>query len=142
VPLVLTNAGELVLLRWLLKETNLTAMTFSLHLFKNNITVNRNTVVGDFTEATFGSYAAKALTRANWTSPVTVSDKALSTYTSTAQQWSSNGGAPETIYGYYITDDDTGTALWAENFAQSRIVAEFDTIDVLPVATLDSEFNP
>lgn len=139
-PLIVPNAGELVLLRWLLKEVSLSSMNQTLRLFSNNVTIDKNTVVAGLTEATFTGYVPIPLARGSWVSPVTVADRAVTTYTSTSSVFTATVGTSNTIYGYYVTDDVTGTCLWAENFPAPLSMIAGATLTILPTFTLDSEF--
>jgi hypothetical protein len=57
-------------------------------------------------------------------SAVTVSNKAESSYGSSARSWTC-GTTGNTIYGYWVANP-TNTVLWAERFAVSRVLANGD----------------
>lgn len=140
-PLVTSNTGELKLLDYMLRAVN-TSENFLLRLFSNNATPAGTSVISDFTEATFTSYAALTLTRGTWASAAT-SDfgggtiKAYSTY---AQQTFTCGTTGDTIYGYYMTTVG-GALLWAEKFASPRVLSNTDELLVTPFFSLNSETN-
>lgn len=72
---------------------------YTLRLFTNNYTPVTTSVVGNFTEATFTSYAAVALS--GWTAAAVTAHVASTTanpITFTAS------GAYQSIYGWYVTD--------------------------------------
>jgi hypothetical protein len=143
--LVTTNAGELMLLDYMLKQTSIsdtpTSGGYIINLFNNNVTPSQSSVTGDFVDATFSSYASYTLSRSGWASPTTSVfgagvTKAVCSYSQ--QSWTC-GVTGDTIYGYYITSGDGATLLWAEKFASSRVLADTDQLIVRPVFTLNSE---
>lgn len=82
-----------------------------LHLFQNNLTPTTNTVIGDFTEATFAGYAAVDII--TWSAPsvaahVATIGAAVRTFTR------STTGAGQTIYGYYVTNNGDTILWWSE----------------------------
>ncbi len=88
-----------------------------LKLFVTEVTPGKHSVVGDFTEAVGGGYAAITLTRgAGWTITV-ADDPSDAIYT---QQTFTFTGALTTntkIYGYYVTNAAGTILLWAEALA-------------------------
>lgn len=76
----------------------------TLRLFTNNITPSASSVIGDFTEAAVGGYAAKTLTPANW-----AVDSGGET-TAPDQDFSATG-ADIVVYGWYleVLDPENGT---------------------------------
>lgn len=100
-----------------------TAPTWTIKLFKNDITpLLGTTVIGDFTEATFDGYTSHTLS--SWggvslTYPYALSEHALILWLCTGP-----GGGSQTVYGYWIEDEDGDLAL-AEKFS-----TPFDMSDV------------
>lgn len=76
--------------------------TWVMGLYTNNYTPLETSVIGDFTEATFGGYsrvAVDAWGAAFWSSGGWAeSDAALATFTATG------AGLPVTVYGYFLLD--------------------------------------
>lgn len=136
--LITPNTGELELLDKLLKDALSTNENYILKLYRNDYTPDDNSVAGSFTEANFTNYAAKTLTRALWNAAVTVSGKAETSYGSAPQSWTC-GASGNTIYGYYVTGATSGTVLWAERFATSRVLADQDVLNLTPKFTLNKE---
>jgi hypothetical protein len=103
------DTGENVVLE---NFTNKTAPTnLTVKLFQNNITSADTDTAGTYTEATFGGYAAIALTAATWGAA------AAGTITYGAQLTFSCTGAPSnSIYGYYVINAG-GVLLWSERDA-------------------------
>lgn len=87
-----------------------------LHLMQNNPAITSTTVVGDFTEADFGGYAAKLATAAAavFTDPLTGNIIIRVPDPSGGWAFASSGAPPanlpQTIYGAYLTDN-AGTGL-------------------------------
>lgn len=133
--LVVTNAGELLLLKWAFKATT-TPENLELRLYTNDYTPIATSVSSDFTEATFTNYAAKLLSRGNWQDPSTSDGKAVITY-SVAEIWVA--GSSETIQGYYITGETSGTVLYAEKFTSSVALTSGVGISIQPTITGASE---
>jgi outer membrane receptor for Fe3+-dicitrate len=137
--LVVPNAGELRLLDKMLKHALSTNENYILKLYSNNYTPDQASVPGSFTEANFTSYAAKTLTRANWTSAITNgSNKAETSYSTTPQSWTC-GTTGQTIYGYWVEGATVATCLWAEKFTTARVLANGDVLNITPKFTLASE---
>ena len=136
-PLVVTNAGEVLLVTWALKSTS-TPENLTLKLYSNDYTPTSTSAAGDFTEATFGGYSAVTLSRGSWGTAVTNgSNKAQITYT--AQVFTTTGGT-STTYGYYVVGATSGTVIWAERFSSSKtLIANADSITVTPLFTGNSE---
>lgn len=82
-----------------------------LHLFQNNIVPSRTTVLADLVEATFDGYAAVAIN--SWA--VSVVSSHIATSLPTNQIFTKTSGAtPNTIYGYYVTNNANSQLLWCE----------------------------
>jgi hypothetical protein len=132
--LVVPDLGEIELLTKLLKNTTDTE-DYIIRLYKNNYSPINTTVVGDFTEADFTSYAEKTVARGDWSSPSTVAIKAESSVT--AQSWTC-GVTGNTVYGYYVVGATSGVCLWAEQFAAARVLADGDVLNLTPKFNLAS----
>jgi hypothetical protein len=137
-PLVVPNLGELELLDKMLSDALSVDENYILKLYTNNYTPDQNSGANSFVEATFTGYAAKTLTRTNWNTAVIVSNKAESSYGTAPQSWTCTGTG-QTIFGYWIIGATSGTALWAELFSVSRVLANGDVLNLTPKFTLNSE---
>jgi len=94
-----------------------TEIDLTYKLFKNDVTVDEDTVLGDFTEADFGGYAAKAA-EDEAEPTINGSDEAQSL--GAELEWVKTG-APEAvqqIYGCYVT--------WIDEGAVERLFAAFE----------------
>jgi len=132
--LVSVNVGVQEILR---RALNYSATgDVKLHLFKSNSTPAETDTTATYTEADFTGYASVTLTGASWT--VTNADPASASY---AEQsfTSSAGSQSQAVYGYYVTNSDSTTLLWAERFSDGpyTIVNNGDVIKVTPIITLD-----
>jgi len=126
--LVTVNVGKVELL------TRMLATDVVVKLFTNDKTPAAADVVGDYTEATDGNYAAATLTGGNWSISVVV-NVGTAEY---AQQAFSFGGTA-TVYGYYVTDVAGTTLLWAERFsAAATFGSSGGTVNVTPKITANA----
>lgn len=133
--LLIPDEGAVILLAKMLKDQLSTDESYTLKLYQNNYTPVVGSTASSFTEATFGGYSPKTLTRAAWQTPTIVGGVASSTYGSTPQTWTLSS-SPQTIYGYYILGAVSLKVLWAERFAVSRALTLGDALDLTPVFTL------
>ncbi|WP_062434994.1 hypothetical protein [Herbidospora daliensis] len=121
----------------------LAAVNYTVHLFTNDaaagLTQSQIDALdeSDFTEATFTGYSAKALTGGSWTT--TPGNPAAASY-STQNFPRTATGAPETVYGYYVTRTSGGRLQWFE-YLNNPVGIEFDGeyIQVTPRFTLRDE---
>jgi hypothetical protein len=136
--LVVPNEGELELLKKLLINAT-DSENYLVRLYKNDPTLGNGTVLADFTQTTFTSYAEKTMVRGVagncWATPSTVSDKAQSS--GTVQSWTC-GATGDTIVGYYVVGSSSNKVLWAEKFSTARVLASGDILNLTPQFTLNS----
>lgn len=111
-----------------------------IRLFKNDLVPDAETVIGDVTPADFDGAAAITLDPDEWQSPVNVGGRAETQYGTVAQQWTNGGGASQTVYGYYCTNEAGDVLLWVERFSAPIDVAPAGVVEVLPKFTLRSEY--
>lgn len=138
-PLVVPNAGELVLLNQMLRLSLSTQDTHVLKLYNNNYSPVAASTTANFTPTTFVGYAPKTLTRAGWAAPATVGLNAECSYT-TIQSWTC-GSVGDTVYGYYVTRGSNDSIMWAEIFTTPRALGQGDILNITPKFTLSSENN-
>ena len=107
------------------------AENVSLKLFVNNLTIDDDSVAGDFTEMSTHGYSAKTLAMASWGACSFATPQASSAY---AQQiWTFTAAATVNVYGYYVVMATTGTLLWACKFGAAKpITYANETIAVTP----------
>ena len=108
-----------------------------MHLMMNDPAITSTTVVGDFTEATFGGYAAKAATVAGAAVVDALTGNLIIRIADPAGGWSflSSGAPPanipQTIYGAYVTNAAGDILLGAVKFTDPvTITAAGQIIDV------------
>ncbi|MFP5223092.1 MAG: hypothetical protein ACLGSA_12450 [Acidobacteriota bacterium] len=132
--LKLTNSGERKMLEALLGSG---AVEDTLcKLFTNNVTPAEGDTASTYTEASGGGYAAKALTKGNWT--ITEADPTEAVYAQQAYTFTGALTTNPTIYGYFIVGATSGTLLWAEKLAQSFTPANNGDVQrVTPKFTLE-----
>lgn len=134
--LVVPSSGENALLGWAL--TDATTEDFTLKLYQNDYIPISTSVVGDFTEADFTSYAEKTLARSGWASiEQDANEKAAAQYDS-VQSWTC-GASGNTVYGYFVVGASSGTLLWCERFAEPQVMTNTVVLSLLPKFTLASE---
>ena len=137
--LVVPQEGELQLLQKMLKVALSTDETYILKLYRTNVTPNSATAKTSFTEANFTGYAARTLTRANWSAGVIYGSAAAEvSYGTTPQSWTC-GTTGNTIYGYWVEGAASTKVLWAELFATARVLANGDILNLSPKFTLQSQ---
>jgi len=84
----------------------------TVHLFQNNHDVTRNTVLADLTECDFDGYAP--LDPA-WVPSVASGAEDVALAPSLIFEAGAGLAGPQTVYGYYVTDEDDELS-WAETF--------------------------
>jgi hypothetical protein len=115
--LVLCDVGADLILNTFFVAT--AVQNLKLKLFTNNKTPDANggDVVGDYTEATGGGYAAITLTRGTGWTITGADDPSDAIYTQQTFTFTGAIGGSGKVYGYYVTDNGGTTLLWAERLA-------------------------
>lgn len=139
--LIVTDLGEVEVLRWTLKSVPGTADPLHVHLFKNDYTPNRSSVLAEFEGATFAGYAPKDMARADWQNPVSVNGVAYAFFGTALLSWLASVGS-QLIHGYYVTGNDDVVALWAERFDTPVTVTAIVPVQFWPYMRLHSEIEP
>ncbi len=133
---IILNQGEQHLL-----QNGLTGVIYTLRLYKLDVTAGLTPdevdqlTEADFAEANFTGYSAATLATAGWT--ITQGDPTEAVqpekqFTSSANQ------ASQDIWGYYVTRNSDGMAIWFEpGDGPVPIAALGDRIDVVAAITLD-----
>lgn len=134
--LVVTDLGELELLRKMLKDTS-DSEQYYLKLYKNNYVPVNSSVLGDFTEANFTNYVQKTIARTDWSEPTTNASGSGESSVS-VQSWTC-GASGNTVYGYYVVGETSNIVLWAEKFDSARTLVNSSILNITPVFTTSSE---
>jgi hypothetical protein len=137
-PLVFPNIGKPRLLQFVLQRNAGGIPDWELLLWINNIVPNEDSVIEDLTEATFTGYSRETLTRAAWTNPVIVANKAVSTWGTTPIVWTDTAGV-ETVFGYAAVDPTDNVLIMLERFAFPVAMVVGAIVGVLPRVTLKTE---
>jgi hypothetical protein len=103
-----SQKGEILLLQYIVGLVE--AGNPVLHLYGNNVTPVKSTVIGDLIECTSAGYAAITLVSSGWT---TTQSAGVTTAVFSERTFSFATNAVS--YGYYVTDT-TGNLLWLEMF--------------------------
>lgn len=109
----------------------------TVHLFTNNLTPTPQNVTGDFTEAVFTGYLAKAIP--GWTANEVNLDGTVNSTGTTVLTWVGPGdGTGQTIYGYYVLSAGVGTPLiYAARFPVAvGLELVTDVLDLVPTFKL------
>lgn len=120
--IVIPNEGARRLLELTMRAALVVDETFNLRLFKNDLTPDADTVLGDFVEATFSGYYRRDLARSAWSAPATVGTRAVVEHTGNPLVFSAGSGS-QVIYGYYVYSPVSGAVAWCERFDVPRTVA-------------------
>ena len=116
--IVVTQGGAAHLLE---KGIDGLTATTQIHLYQNDIAPSPSTLLADFVEATFDGYAAPVVTPASW--PIFLQGISQAVAVGPAQVFSPTGNVtPNVIYGYYVTDNTGARLLWAERFAEPKVM--------------------
>lgn len=97
------------------------------HLFQNDLAPTVFSVLGDFTEATYTGYAVQEV---DTTSDLTyfLQPDGSVVAGAASQLWTPTGpGVANEIFGYYVTQGTSPALLWAERFAESKVLAGVGT---------------
>lgn len=110
--------------------------SFEMRLFKNNLTPDLDTVVGDFTECDFSGYLAIGL---SW-GAVTINGDDNAEMVALVASFTHDGGATSNnVYGWYLVGGVGGTEYLAfcERFvdAPRSMAGATDVINVTPAQT-------
>lgn len=116
--LVVPQSGAHVLL-----EKGLDGLTavVDVNLYQNDMAPTPNSVLADFDVATYDGYAAEAITPTTW--PIFNEGTAQVVAVGPGIVFSPTGSVtPNVIYGYYVTDSTGTRLLWAERFAEPKVM--------------------
>jgi hypothetical protein len=141
VSLVVPDDGETWLLRLLLQDATYVATPFHLHLYVNDYSPDRESVLDDFEEADFDNYYVAELARSEWQTPVSVDGVAVSLYGTGYIQWTTDG-IDYSIVGYYVTDASDSVVLWAERWPVVFVLSVTGPLLFQPLMRLHSEVEP
>lgn len=127
--LVAPDSAEELMLNYILNISSPSATT--IRLFKNDLTPDHETVVGDITESTETGYAAISLP--SWS----VSDAGGGVMTAAHAAVTFTFTAAANVYGYYVTNSDG--LLWIERFtcAPAVIAAGGGEVPITPQLVLN-----
>ena len=103
-------SGDVLLLRYMSNHT--VPSDCEIRLYTNNRTPAPTDTLAGYTESVASNYSAFRLFGTQWTVSSGVTAGATATY---AQQ-SFNFSAADTIYGYFVTSQQSAVLLWAEIF--------------------------
>lgn len=100
-------------------------------LFVNDYTPVPTSQFGDFTEASFAGYAPATVVMADWPNATVVDHVAISTNTTTYTfQAASSGVSPQTVYGYFVYDEND-VLIYAERWTDSYNITNGVKLDLV-----------
>ena len=113
--LVVADVGADQILKAYFNNTWPANKSLKMRLFATNVTPVQTSVLGSFTEAAGGGYAAITLANGSWT-VTPANDPSDAVYAEQTFTFTGALTTNPTVYGYYIEDNDgsTGVLVWAE----------------------------
>lgn len=103
---------------------------FEIHLFTNNLTVDRNNVIGDFIEPAWAGYASVTVAPGDFT--ISTSGH-LTTALASPITFENTSGSGQNAYGYYVTNS-AGDLIAAARFDGAPItIPDGGTYPVVPI---------
>jgi hypothetical protein len=114
--------------------------TGTLRLFTAPTSVSQPNVLGDFTEATFAGYSPPTLIGPTWAVATLTAHVASSTYGANVTFTRSTTGAPQSIFGWFLTDAAKTKLYACALFASGpfTVTNAGDSITVVPTLTEQS----
>lgn len=92
------------------------------HLYTNDYSPTVFTVLGDFVEANYTGYAVKVVDTTTDLTYFLQPDGSV-VAGAASQLWTPTGPAVSNeVFGYYVTESTSAALLWAERFAESKIM--------------------
>jgi hypothetical protein len=117
--MVVLNEGKKFFLNNALNPSESTAPPYVVKLYSNDYTPVDGSNAGNFTEATFPGYAPVVINGDDFEAAVIVADVAHSTSVVTPS-YTCTGGAGQLVYGWFMIENDFGTAILAQRFNVPR----------------------
>lgn len=114
------------------------ASTLTYHLFTNNITIDKSTVLTDFLEATVAGYAAIGVLNGDWGAPSVTAH--IASIVAPLIVFTCTSPGTQDCYGYYVTDN-VGGLLAAAKFDSGPIALTSAGIPVIPILGSSSRFG-
>jgi len=125
----IVNGGEDIAIEYLVNKDS--PENLVLKLFKNDVTPDESTVIGDLTEADFTGYSSQTLTGSSWSAASSgATSYAEQSFTSSADQ------TAQTVYGWYLERATGGELVAADRFSSPPTIENNgDVIKVTPTLT-------
>jgi hypothetical protein len=132
--LTLVDVGADLILNTFFNNT--AQQNLKLELFVTDVTPDDADVIGDYTLAVGGGYAAKTLTNNSWTVD-TANDPSDAVYAEQTFTFTGPLTTNTDIYGYLVTNNAGTVLIWAEKFASTFTPANNgDQLKVTPTFQL------
>ena len=135
-PEVIPLGGELRFLGMILEAG---ASDMRLRLFKNDVTVDQGSSIGDFEEADFSGYEQAPLT---WGEPYPAGFGYATADAEQVDFLHDGGPVSNVIYGYLIVDSVANKILYGDNFDPPALMEEEgDSVQVEPKLNLSDAWD-
>jgi len=113
---------------------------FLYHLFTNDITPSRGTIIDDFDEADYSGYAAVGVAAAAFTLEGIAAH--IGSKIAAPISFTNTSGGDYAVYGYYVTNADDDTLLMAARFDDAPVTQEAgESWVIIPTISDYSQFN-
>lgn len=141
-PIVVSDPGEVHLLKRSILGPLAPPSIWHLRVFVNNYVPLRNVLLSNLVEASWSGYAPVVLDPMLWTTVQSVGGVATTYYTTSPTLFTPFSGMNNT-YGYYLTFDNGAELLWVQRFDLIPTVAQpSDPLRVWPIIQGHSESQP
>src|SRR5436190_15407884 len=120
--IVVPKAGRVLLADVLWRLNWSGGVPYRLRLFKNDYIPDINSGLVDLTEATFTGYAEKEILRGDNGASVLAGSVGRVLLGNAGQVWDCTG-APHTIFGWYLTNEDGDTLMLVERYQTPHVLS-------------------
>ncbi len=117
--MVCPNEGKTYFLNNCVNANEFSSDDWHVRLFQNDYTPVEDSELADFDEADFTGYDQVSIAQGSWDAAVIVADVAEVEY-GAPPTYTCTGGAPQTVYGWYIVSDGANVVLLAQRFDDPR----------------------
>lgn len=140
--LVVSNEGEVELLDLAVRRTETASRGWTLNLYQNDVTPNRDTVLAAFVESTFPSYLPVDLIDSLWQPPFSSSGIARTQYTPDPVVWTPGSDTGEPVYGFFLTFAGGTKLLWSQRLDAAVVPTTLVPVTLLLLFAARSESQP
>lgn len=139
--LVVCADGEDYLLNSAVSTPWTLAELWEIHLYKNDLIPNRDTVLADLVESDASGYAPITLNRDLWSPSAQLGGRGVTMYTGVTPAWNTSSGS-QLIYGYYVTVPSLGIMIYSQRLDAPVLMSTLTPVVIPPLFSLHSESEP